>query len=190
VLSAFADNIYSNWIPLFLVQVHHLEFKRMGVYAALPLLGGALAGVFGGALNDYFIARTGNRRWARVGVGFAGKSIAAGLMFTALVFYDRVYVFCIFLFFIKLFGDCSLATTYGVVTDIGGRATASVFAVNNTIASVGQVVAPLAFGYLADQYSWHAVFIAVGVAYTLCALSWFTINCTIPVFREDPAAQA
>lgn len=183
-LSSFADNIYSNWIPLFLVQVHHLQFQRMGIYAALPLLGGAIAGVFGGALNDFFIAKTGNRRWSRVGVGFCGKGIASLLMFAALMYYDQAYVFCIFLFFIKLFGDCSLATTYGVVTDIGGRATASVFAVNNTIATLGQIVAPLVLGYLADHYGWHAVFTAVAITYALCACSWFCIDCTIPVFRE------
>ena len=38
VLSTFADNIYSNWIPLFLSQVHGLKFAQMGLYSALPLL--------------------------------------------------------------------------------------------------------------------------------------------------------
>lgn len=59
VLSTFADNIYSNWIPLFLSQVHGLKFKEMGIYSALPLLGGAVAGVTGGMLNDFLIVRTG-----------------------------------------------------------------------------------------------------------------------------------
>jgi len=52
ILSTIADNPYSNWIPLILVQVHRLEYEKMGVSSALPLLGGAIAGLVGGALND------------------------------------------------------------------------------------------------------------------------------------------
>jgi len=185
ILSTFADNIYSNWIPLFLSQVHRLEFKTMGVFASLPLLGGAIAGLVGGVLNDYFISRTGNRRWSRVGVALAGKGMASVLMFVALAFYDEPYVFCSLLFFIKFFGDWSLTTSWGVVTDIGGRATASVFGINNAVASLGQIAAPLAFGMLADQFGWRIVFVTVGVTYALCALSWLTIDCTIPVLRES-----
>lgn len=189
VLSTFADNIYSNWIPQFLAQVHHLEFKQMGIYAALPLLGGAIAGLLGGMLNDYLIAATGNRRWSRVAVAFAGKTIAALLLLAALNSYDQPYAFCIYLFFVKLFGDCSLTTFWGVVTDIGGRATASVFALTNAIAGIGMIAAPMIFGYVADHYGWRAVFQTVAVAYVLCAVSWLFINSTIPVLRETKAVE-
>jgi MFS family permease len=185
LLSTFADNLFSNWIPKFLSEVHDLEFKTMGVYSALPLLGGALAGLLGGALNDYLIAITGNRRWSRVGVAFAGKGIAAVLLLAALTSYEHPYAFCVYLFFVKLFGDCSLTTSWGVITDIGGRATASVFAWNNSIAGIGLIVAPIAFGYVADHYGWHAVFVTVAITYVLCALSWLVIDCTIPVLRAD-----
>lgn len=183
-LSTFADNIYSNWIPLFLAQVHHLEFKQMGIYAALPLLGGAIGGMMGGMLNDFLIARTGNRRWSRVGVAFVGKGLAAVLIFTALLFYNRPYAFCVMLFFVKLFGDWSLTTTLGVVTDIGGRTTASVYAFCNSVAGISLVTAPLVYGYLADNVGWRIVFITAGIVYVLCALSWLFIDCTIPVVPE------
>jgi sugar phosphate permease len=190
ILSTLADNIYSNWIPLFLMKVHHLEFKKMGISSALPLLGGAIAGLVGGALNDYAISWTRSRRWSRVAVAFVGKGMAAVLIFTALLFYDQPYVFCLFLFFVKLFGDWSLATTWGVVTDIGGRATASMFAFNNSIGGLGQIAAPLAYGYVVDHFGWRPVFVAVGVIYVLCALSWLAIDCTIPVMGESPGTGA
>ena len=189
MLSTFADNIFSNWIPQFLAQVHHLEFKKMGIYAALPLLGGAIAGLLGGMLNDYLIAWTGNRRWSRVAVAFGGKFIAAILLLLALRSYDQPYVFCSYLFFVKLFSDCSLTTSWGVVMDIGGRVTASVFAFTNSIAGIGMVAAPIVFGYMADHYGWHAVFVTVAVAYVLCAVSWLFINCTIPVLNEPAVEQ-
>lgn len=188
ILSTFADNIFSNWIPLFLAQVHHLKYKEMGISSALPLLGGAIAGLVGGILNDYAISLTANRRWSRVAVAFAGKGMAAVLIFAALWWYEQPYVFCAILFFVKLFGDWSLTTAWGVVTDIGGRATASVFAFNNSVAGLGFIAAPLAYGYIADQYGWRSVFVAVGVTYVLCALSWLLIDCTIPVVTESKSA--
>jgi MFS family permease len=187
ILSTFADNIYSHWIPLFLWDVHRLKFTQMGVYSALPLLGGALAGVFGGMLNDALIQWSGNRRWSRRAVAMLGKGLAAVLLFAGLAWYDNPYVFCWFLFAVKFFGDWSLATSWGVVTDIGGRASASVFAVNNTVAGIGLFAAPIIFGFVADHRGWPAVFVTVGVAYVLCALSWLGIDSTQPLLDDKLA---
>jgi MFS family permease len=184
LISTIADNIYSSWIPLFLAEVHHLKYERMGIYSALPLLGGAIAGLTGGLLNDWLIAKTGNRRWSRSGIAIFGKSVAAIVLLVAMLWYDSPYVFCWLLFVVKLFGDWSLTTSWGVVTDIGGRATASVFAFSNAIAGIGFIAAPALFGYLAQYHGWPAVFFTVAGLYALCALSWLFIDCTIPVIRE------
>ena len=72
-LSTIADNIFSAWTPVFLFNVHGLEFKEMGIYSALPLLGGACGGAFGGWLNDRLIRRTGNRRWSPQSRRFGGQ---------------------------------------------------------------------------------------------------------------------
>lgn len=185
ILSALADNIYSAWIPLFLASVHGLKFKEMGVYSALPLLGGACGGAFGGWLNDWIIRVTGRRRWARTGVGFAGKGLAAVLLMVAMLWYDDPYGFCTILFFVKFFSDWSLTTTWGTVTDIGGRSTATVFAFNNSVATIGAIVAPTIYGTIAEHASWKYVFLTGAGAYLLCALSWFAIDCRIPVISED-----
>jgi ACS family glucarate transporter-like MFS transporter/ACS family D-galactonate transporter-like MFS transporter len=184
ILSTLADNIYSNWIPLFLFEVHHLGPEARGTYSALPLFGGAIAGFAGGVLNDVCIARTGNRRWSRTGIAFAGKGLAAALLLIALIWYENPFVFCGFLFAVKFFGDWSLATSWGVVTDIGGRATASVFAFNNAVAGLGLIAAPPLFGYLAQHYGWPAVFLTVAATYLLCAASWLAIDCTIPMIDD------
>ena len=185
ILSTFADNIYASWLPLFLRQTHGMEFKEMGVYSALPLLGGAMAGIVGGQLNDRLIARTGNRRRTRSGVAVVGKSLAAVILGVALCFYDQPYVFCGLLFFVKFFGDWSLTSTLGLITDIGGRSTASLFAFNNTVAGIGLIAAPLVFGYLADTWGWRPVFLAVAVAYGLCAASWFALDCTVALVKDE-----
>lgn len=185
ILSTIADNIYSNWIPLFLWSVHGLKDREMGLIGALPLLGGAAAGVLGGMLNDLCLRWTGNRRWSRSGVALVGKSLAAVLLLVGLIWYESPYVFCTVLFFVKLFGDWSLTTMTGVITDVGGRATASVYAFNNALAAVGSIVAPPVIGTIVRHSGWPTVFIAVAVTYALCALSWLVIDCTIPLVRES-----
>jgi sugar phosphate permease len=184
ILSTLADNIYSNWIPLFLAEVHLVSKQQMGLYSALPLLGGAIAGLVGGILNDWLIAKTGNRRWSRSGIAFVGKALAAVLLVAALFWYDSPLAFCGMLFAVKFFGDWSLTTSWGVVTDIGGRATASIFAFNNFVAGIAFIVAPPLFGFIAKHYGWPTVFVTVAVTYGLCALTWLAIDCTIPVIRE------
>ena len=186
ILSTVADNLYSNWIPLFLFQVHGLKFKEMGIYSALPLLGGALGGALGGWLNDALLSRTGNRRWSRSGIAMTGKGLAAICLVVAVVTtYDNPYAFCWMLFLVKFVGDWSLSTMWATVTDIGGPATASVFAWNNTVASIGAILAPAMYGFVAEWYNWKLVFIIASVAYGLCALSWLAVNCTIPLLAED-----
>jgi MFS transporter, ACS family, glucarate transporter len=185
ILSTLADNVYSNWIPLFLFDVHKLKFEKLGIYSALPLLGGAIGGMIGGFLMDGLIARTGNRRWSRTAVGLAGKGIAGVLLFAAVAFtYDNPQAFCLMLFWVKLFSDWSLTATWSTVTDIGGRATATVFALTNTIAGIASILAPLLYGYVAQHYDWKTVFTITWATYGLCALSWLAIDCTIPVLRE------
>jgi ACS family glucarate transporter-like MFS transporter len=189
VLSTFADNIYSNWIPLFLMQVYQSSDTKGGLLSALPLFGGTLSGAAGGLLNDACIAWTGNRRWSRVTIAIVGKGLAAVLLAVALIWYRNPYVFCWFLFAVKFFGDWSLTTSWGVVTDIGGRTTASVFAFNNTIAGLALIAASPIFGYIARHHGWPPVFVTVAVTYVLCALSWLAIDCTQPLMSEPQIAK-
>ena len=184
--SSIADHIYSHWIPLFLVAEYQLKYKEMGIYSALPLLGGVTGGIIGGYLNDWLIRRTGSRRWVRSLVGFAGKFLAAITLATGIVFfYDDPYVFCGMLFVVKLFADISLTTRWGTITDIGGRATASVFAFNNSVASAIIMGIPAVYGYISDVHGWRVVFWVACSAYVACALTWLLVNCTIPVLAND-----
>lgn len=185
ILSTLSDNVFSAWIPLFLWEVHDLEFKEMGFLAALPLLGGALGGAFGGWLNDKMLASTGSLRWSRTFVGATGKGVAGVLLLSSLLLYDKPQAFCAMLFFVKFFSDWSLVTTWGCVTDIGGRASATVFAFNNSVAGIGAIVGPTLYGFLAEYHGWVPVFVTAAVAYIVCALTWLLINSEIPVIATD-----
>jgi MFS transporter, ACS family, glucarate transporter len=184
LLSNAADILYQAWIPLYLIETHGLDYTQMGIFSALPLLGGAFGGALGGWLNDYFGRR--NRRWGRSLVGLVGKAGAAALLMIAVACSGNPYLFCSLLFWVKFVGDWSLASTWGTVTDIGGSASATVFGINNAVGNVGAVVAPLIYGYVALRFGWTPVFVSVAVIYLLCAASWLLVDCTRPLLEDQP----
>jgi sugar phosphate permease len=191
--STFADQIYVAWVPYFLATEHKLKFAEMGIYSALPLIGGACGGAVGGYLNDYLIRRI-RRRWARVMIGAGGKGLACLLVVGALLVYDDPYLFCWMLFFVKFFADSGLVTAWGAVTDVSGKATGTVFGVVNTVGTIGGVLSPTIFALVAARFNWGVVFAVVGSTYLLAALTWLLVNAERPLFdsaiRHQPDAQA
>ncbi|MEX0715854.1 MAG: MFS transporter [Planctomycetaceae bacterium] len=183
--STIADLVYSVWLPSFLRQVHGLTYAEMGIFASLPLLGGAIGGAYGGFLNDLILRVTGRRRWARSFVGAGGKTLAGVTLAAALLFYDRPYVFCGMLFVVKFFADWELASRWGCVTDIGRNAAASLSGFVNTIASVGGMGAAVMYGYVSENHGWTPVFLIAIGAYALCATSYLFVNAAMPLLRDE-----
>jgi MFS family permease len=176
--STFADMLYVFWIPTFLVDGKGLSRVYMGWFAMLPLLGGAVGGIVGGTLNDACLRRTGGSRWARSGVAFTGKFLAAVLIVTSLAVPDGRLVM-VLLLACKFFGDWSLPTLWGSITDMAGKGAGTVFGVVNTVGSIGGFAAGPVLGYLKEEYGWEGLFLGVGAAYLAAAVCWLFIDCTV-----------
>jgi sugar phosphate permease len=181
--STFADMLYVFWIPSFLVEGKGLSNTAMGWFAPLPLLGGAVGGMVGGTLNDVLLTRTGRPRWVRSGIAFTGKFLATVLLLCSLAVPDGRWVM-VLLLACKFFGDWSLSTQWGAITDMGGKGAATVFGVVNAVGSLGGFVAGPVLGYLKQRHGWEGLFLGVGVAYLLAALAWLFIDCTRRVMSE------
>ncbi|HEY1602246.1 MAG TPA: MFS transporter [Pirellulales bacterium] len=179
--ATFADTIYVVWMPSVLKQVHGMDNLQMGIFASLPLLGGALGGVLGGYINDFLIRVIG-RRWARSVVGCVGNASAGLLVLVALAFIEEPAVFCGLLFCAKVFSDWAQPTTWGTVTDISGPYAATIFGLGNGVGGLGTVIAAPALGMVAERFSWYAVFLLIAATYAISSLVWLAVNCTIPVF--------
>jgi sugar phosphate permease len=182
--STFADQLYVFWIPLFLIEGKGLSQAEMGLFAGLPLVGGAVGGLVGGALNDLLIRWTGSRRLGRGAVAFAGKFLAAGLITASLAVEDGRLVMVVLLL-CKFFGDWSLASLWGTITDVGGPASGTVFGVVNTMGSVAAFLAGPGMGYLKHYTGWQGLFGCVAGVYFASALCWFVIDCTCRMWGEQ-----
>jgi sugar phosphate permease len=176
-LSTFADQLYVYWLPLYLREAKGLGTAEMGLFAGLPLWGGAVGGAVGGALNDLAIRLGGSRRWGRSAVAFTGKLLAAALIAASLLLADGRLVM-LALLACKFFGDWSLSTQWGTITDIAGPASGTVFGVVNTVGGVAAVVASPVMGHLIEAHGWDTLFGAVCAAYVVAAVCWLFIDCT------------
>ncbi|MSQ97379.1 MAG: MFS transporter [Gemmataceae bacterium] len=181
--STFQDQFYVNLLPSYLVEEHKLSPLTMGLLTPLVLMGGAAGGIIGGILNDKLIQRTGNRRWARSGVAFTGKFVAACLVMLSMLF-DDVWLIIAILVAVRVFSDWSLPTQWAAVTDMGGRAGATLFGIVNTVGILGGFAAGPIFGILRHHYDWPGVFAGVAGMCLFAAVTWLFLDCTKKVVND------
>ena len=75
--AAYGFYFLSTWLPTFLIKDHGLSLQRSGLYAGMPLAGGAVGCLLGGTLSDWLARRTGNLKWARRSIAMCGFALAA-----------------------------------------------------------------------------------------------------------------
>lgn len=187
--SNLADVLFVNWVPFYLRDEKGVDSLSAGWMAALPLVGGALGGLFSGWIQSYLIQRTGSRRWVRSSVGLVGKLSAAMLILACLGVSDALTVSCLFLA-VKFFSDWEQPAEWGTISDVAGRSSATVFACVNTIGSFGNFAAGPLTGLVLVVFStgqpatgpgWNAVFVLIAAEYLVAASSWLFINCERPM---------
>jgi sugar phosphate permease len=181
--STFQDQFFVNWLPSFLKEGRNFDDTMMGLFAPLPFVGGAIGGVLGGVLNDVLIRQLGSRRWARSLVAFTGKLVAAGLVLVSVQMDDGRLTMAVLLG-ARVFSDWSLPTQWAAVTDMGGRAAATVFGIVNTVGIAGGFVAGPAFGYVKEAYGWDGLFYTVAGMCAFAAATWLLIDCTKRLVRD------
>jgi sugar phosphate permease len=187
--SNLVDQFFVNWLPLFLKEGKGLGQAEMGVFASLPLWGGALGGAAGGVLNDFLIRRTGSRRWARAGVALTGKALAAVLLAGSVGLAGGRAV-AVALVLCKFFGDWSLSSQWGALTDIGGRAAGTVFGTVNMVGAVAGVLANPLIGHVKQDYGWGLLFYFLAALFLAAALTWLFIDADRRLVKEEEAPSA
>lgn len=175
------------------------DAARLGLLVSLPLLGGALGGVFGGFANDWAIRRFQNRRWGRSLVAFTGLLIGGTLVLVS-VSYSDPFIVGVGLMIARFFTDWNQPTVWGTCTDMGGKYSATVFGFNNMVGNLGAFSVPFAVGPLLDYYTTSSVidgqvveltnfspaFTLAGVMMLASAICWLFIDCSKPIV---PSAQ-
>jgi MFS family permease len=165
--------IYLTWLPTFLVSERHFTLLNVGIYGALPFLGGAAGGLLGGWLCDTLGERSGRMAlWRRIvpTVGMVG-SVALSLPAAFATDQMRTIVLFTAAFFML---DATVSVFWAIAMDVGGTYASTSAGWMNSWANAGAIVSPLVFGALVQlAHSWTLPFIvASGLMLVGAALVW------------------
>jgi MFS family permease len=200
------------YLPDFLKQ-RGVEDDALGaVYKGGPLWLGAVACLVGGWLTDWFIRRTGNRKWGRRLFGLIGHGICALCCFSLIFAYHSPFLFFVAISLAAFFNDLTMGPAWATCQDIGKRYAAIVAGCMNTIGNLGGALAGwltgLIVNYTLEGYAaslgrsvakltpaekvagqlpgFQINFALFAAAYVVAALLWLRIDSTRPVAPAGP----
>jgi MFS family permease len=174
------------WLPKYLGSHYGVSRETHGFWtfsllAGLPLLLGACACLVGGLLTDWFIRRTGNRKWGRRLFGAIGHGVCAVCYFLALTAHSP-WLFVLFVALAAFWNDITMGSAWASCIDIGGRYSGIVSGCMNTIGNLGGAVAGVTTGLVVEQFGpstgWTINFLSFGLVYVAAMLLWLRFDAT------------
>ena len=196
--SAWCSYFYMSWYPMYLQKGRGVESVRSGELSSLVLAGGAAGSLLGGLLSDYVMRRTGRRKRSRSAIGASALFLSGLMLLSSLAFEDAVWgsVVIASAFFLMML---SIASWWGVVSDISGKHTATLFGLMNSLGVFGGGGSQYFAGWLADyngrqglsgRAQWDpALYWMVGVLF-VGAIAWTFVNSNISAVEIDPEKPA
>jgi len=169
-----------SWLFPYVQKTYQLTYTQAGVYAMIPLLGGAAGNILAGWMVDAFF-RAGRPLASRRVPAIAGFALAAiGLMLSV----DQATVGGAVLWLtLAIFGaDMTLSPSWSTCIDIGGRNAGQVSGTMNMAGNLGSALVALAFPYLLLWTGKPQTFFHVGAALSLVAIvCWMFVQPRRPI---------
>jgi sugar phosphate permease len=172
-------NIFLNFLPMYLVKVHHLSLKDLGIYAAIPWVGGIFGDVFGGyvgkKLTDNGIATPINAKRIIITV----CALLSAVVVIAVPFVNGLGI-TITLFTLALcFTSAITGSAWALAGDIAPPSmVGSVGSIQNFGGYFGGAFSPVIAGMIVDGTgSYSLAFISGGIIAGCAALCyWFIVK--------------
>lgn len=174
--SGFGFQFFVTWMPTFLMREHGLSLRNSGLFAALPLAGGAAGCLLGGVVSDWLVRRTSSLKWGRRIVGSAGFLLGgAGFLGALTARSPEAAIF--WLTFSSLTHDLTLPVAWSTCVDVGGRFGGTASGYMNMASSISGMMSPMAAAWFSHRTgSFTPMFAISGAAYLVGALLWLYIN--------------
>jgi sugar phosphate permease len=172
--------LYITWMPTYLVEARSFTQLKIGIAASLPLLAATATNAAGGWISDKLSSYWDDRRRGRIYVSVVGFILAAVALVPGVLARDANTA--LFWLVIALAGlELTVAVSWAICLDIGGRFSGSVSGVMNTFGNLGGAFSAVVIGYLAQYYGWTYPFI---VSSALCFVA------AVLALRIDPRRSA
>lgn len=168
---------------------------KLSIMAGAPLLLGSVACLFGGLLTDWFIRRTGNRKWGRRLFGIIGHSLCALCYFLSIVA-GQPWLFVLAIAMAAFWNDITMGAAWASCLDIGRRYSGIVAGCMNTVGNLGGTAAGFLTGWILDMNErfegdkvnptgWAINLAIFGSVYLVATLLWLRFDSTQPVLPEE-----
>jgi MFS family permease len=180
------------WLPKYLDAQYGVTEKTHGFWvmsllSGAPLLLGSLACLLGGLLTDWFIRRTGNRKWGRRLFGMVGHGVCAGCYFLSMLA-PTPWLFVLAVALAAFWNDLTMGAAWASCLDIGGKYSGIVSGCMNTVGNLGGAVAGITTGWILDQFGrqlgWQINLASFGTVYVIAVFLWLRFDATKPVAPE------
>jgi ACS family glucarate transporter-like MFS transporter len=180
---------YITWLPTYLIKARGFTITSAGLFAALPWLFGMVAFLCGGALTDYLVQRTGNRKIARCGVGAFGLTMSAVMLVLVGLTKNSVAA-ALFIALALFFQFLTTPAVWATCLDIGRHRAGVVSGTTNTFGNLAGTLAPIVFGYILEKlHSWTISFYVAAGFLVVGVIMWLFIDPRRPL-DEDVAGAA
>lgn len=179
----FVIALFLIWLPTYLTEQYHVNFKKMTI-SALPWLFMFFLILFAGAISDK-ILNTGQSRFVARGViAIAGLVVFSISIFLA-VHTDNLYV-TIFWLSLCLGGvGISMGMSWAAATDLGRNFSGTVSGWMNLWGNVGALISPLLAGIVVDHLGWSMTLQLLIVPAIIAAILWFFVKPDKPLVVSE-----
>ncbi|WP_019120758.1 MFS transporter [Brevibacillus massiliensis] len=172
-------NIFLVFLPLYLVEAHHISLQELGIYASIPWIGGIFGNIFGGfvtkKLVDKGISTPINAKRSLISV----CSLAAAVVVILIPFVQGIAITLTLLTLALLFISAITGSAWAMAGDVAPPAlVASVGSIQNFGGYFGGAFSPVVAGFIVDATgSYLLAFVSGGIIAGCAALCyWFIVK--------------
>ncbi|MEK5198839.1 MFS transporter [Staphylococcus sp. FSL H8-0121] len=179
----FVITLFLIWLPTYLTEVYHVDFKDMSI-SSLPWLLMFFLILSGGAISDR-ILNTGKSRFVARGViAIIGFIVFSASMFLA-VHTDSLYV-TIFWLSLGLGGvGMSMGMSWAAATDLGRNFSGTVSGWMNLWGNIGALTSPLLAGIFVESLGWTLTFELLAIPAVVAIIMWFFVKPDKPLVIDE-----
>ncbi|OWK47480.1 MFS transporter [Fimbriiglobus ruber] len=175
----------------------------LALLSGAPLLVGMFGCLLGGALTDWYIRKTGDRKWGRRLFGMLGYGLAAlfylGAAGAKLYAPDNLWLFAGCLILMGFSNDLIMAPSWATAQDVGRKYAAIVSGTMNMVGNLGATLGLLTTGRILRAHTigqeiqptgFVICFVIYALVYGIGVLIWLLIDPTKPVVPDELLAES
>jgi sugar phosphate permease len=144
---AYGLSMVVAWLPTYLVQGRGFTLQQMGWVGMLPVAGGLVGVLGGGALSDWLTKRGVSLAWARKGIPALMIACSAPFLAVAAVIPSPIHAVFAFAVF-QLLTTLGLVAFWSIPIEMNTRLAGSIASIMNFGGNFGGFFSPMVAGYL------------------------------------------